>query len=113
MQFYVLIISRRQVQEPSILALDREENVVRLGTLKYLSKFKPMLTAGYLLPELALSFVLPRAQAAARVKIAVPPHIVGVNKIPRPRNAFIIYRMNKSISVRAANPNAHNNQICK
>jgi hypothetical protein len=109
----MLILCRRHVQEPCILAMDREENVVRLGTLRYLSKFKPMLTAGYMMPELALPFVLPPAQAATRAQIAVPDHIVVNSKIPRPRNAFIIYRMNKSLAVRAANPNAHNNQICK
>jgi hypothetical protein len=70
-----------------------------------------MITSGYMMPELALPFVLPSAQAAMRAQITVPG--IGGQKIPRPRNAFIIYRMNKRLIVRAANPHVHNNQLCK
>lgn len=34
-------------------------------------------------------------------------------KIPRPPNAFILYRKDKHNEVKAQNPNLHNNEICK
>jgi hypothetical protein len=35
------------------------------------------------------------------------------SKVPRPPNAFIIYRKHHHASTVAAHPGAHNNQICK
>lgn len=34
-------------------------------------------------------------------------------KIPRPPNAYILYRKDKHNGVKAENPNLHNNKICK
>jgi hypothetical protein len=34
-------------------------------------------------------------------------------KIPRPPNAYILYRKDKHTEVKAQNPNLHNNEICK
>ena len=96
-----------------MLALDRGENVVRLGTVEYLSTFGLAITDGYIMPELIRPFILPPAQAAAQAQIIVPAQALDPNKIPRPRNAFIIYRMNMRFAVRAAHPSLHNNQICK
>lgn len=42
-------------------------------------------------------------------KHAPPPLI----KIPRPPNAYILYRKDKHNEVKAENPNLHNNEICK
>jgi hypothetical protein len=38
-----------------------------------------------------------------------PPEI----KIPRPPNAYILYRKDKHCAVKVENPNLHNNEICK
>jgi hypothetical protein len=40
----------------------------------------------------------------------VPP---PQTKIPRPPNAYILYRKDKHNEVKAENPNLHNNEICK
>ena len=96
-----------------MLVLDREENVVRLGTVKYLSTFGLVVTQGYVMPEFMSRFVLPPAQAAAEAQITVPAQAVDPIKVPRPRNAFIIYRVNKHFDVLSTNPGLHNNQICK
>jgi hypothetical protein len=34
-------------------------------------------------------------------------------KIPRPPNAYILYRKDKHNEVKAQNPNLHNNEICE
>jgi HMG (high mobility group) box len=104
---YILILSSAKVQGHCVFVRDLVNNVVHLGTLEHLSRFNPTTRIdGHMLPVHTEPFALAPAQAAARAKIAV-------NKIPRPRNAFIIYRMHKSPSVRAAHPKTHNNQICK
>lgn len=42
----------------------------------------------------------------------VPPPAVEV-KIPRPPNAYILYRKDKHNEVKSENPDLHNNEICK
>jgi len=44
-----------------------------------------------------------------RRKHVPPPEI----KIPRPPNAYILYRKDKHNEVKAENPSLHNNEICK
>jgi hypothetical protein len=95
---------RQLVQEAGIVVMDNEENIVRLGTIRCLSKYGFTTVPGYAMPELTLPF-------GSLVQDSNKPP--ARTKIPRPRNAFIIYRMSKRLEVRAANPNVHNNQICK
>lgn len=40
-------------------------------------------------------------------------HVVVEVKIPRPPNAYILYRKDKHSQVKAENPGLHNNEICK
>lgn len=40
-------------------------------------------------------------------------HVRVEAKIPRPPNAYILYRKDKHNEVKAENPHLHNNEICK
>ncbi len=40
----------------------------------------------------------------------VPPQLI---KVPRPPNAYILYRKDKHKLVKDENPHLHNNEICK
>lgn len=46
-------------------------------------------------------------------QIAAAAHAPGGKKIPRPPNAFIIYRKAHHAATVAENPGLHNNDICK
>lgn len=50
-----------------------------------------------------------RAESANRSKIAKE----RISKVPRPPNAFILYRQHHHPMVKQNNPGVHNNQICK
>lgn len=95
---------RLVIHETAIIAMDNEENIVRLGAVRVLSKYGFTIVPGYAMPELTLPF---------GSQFTISKKLPARTKIPRPRNAFIIYRMSKRLEVRAANPNVHNNQICK
>lgn len=43
-------------------------------------------------------------------KLIPPPDL---KKLPRPQNAYILYRKDIQSKVKADNPNLHNNEICK
>ena len=61
-------------------------------------------------PEDSVSLSPVRKPAAvARSKIAKDRS----SKVPRPPNAFIIYRQHHHPMIKALNPGVHNNQICK
>jgi len=61
-------------------------------------------------PEGSVSLSPIRKPAAvARSKIAKDRS----SKVPRPPNAFIIYRQHHHPTIKAQNPGVHNNQICK
>jgi hypothetical protein len=50
-----------------------------------------------------------KTEAVKKAKIAKE----RISKVPRPPNAFILYRQHHHPSVKAENPSMHNNDICK
>lgn len=50
---------------------------------------------------------------AAKYKLASQFNVATVGKVPRPMNAFILYRKSKHKETTTMNPTLHNTQICK
>jgi hypothetical protein len=121
-----------------MFAVDHGTSMVYLGASSYLQTFDLKFDRGYALPVLTRPFVAPPAQAEAAAEIIEPRALAAVDsngyaqepspyrtqgsnhaktgnggKIPRPPNAFIIYRNMKRGDVLTNNPGLHNNQICK
>jgi hypothetical protein len=65
----------------------------------------PVLTEDSASPEVGLDSESEATNSAAQKK--------AKQKVPRPPNAFIIYRKDWHSTVVGANPGVHNNAICK
>ena len=106
-----------------VKSLERED-IVLLAPANYLLRYNlvglpdsdVLIAANFDPDELFLAVDrLMKAIAHAYPPNEAPPPaaIQAVEKIPRPPNAFILYRKSKNEMVKLENPGLHNNQRCE
>ncbi len=101
------------------LVRDAAVNRVLVGPRQVIDSLPLLQVAGHL-PVLIPQFAIPSAQASPATSTHMPSAGGGnvaatatkPAKIPRPPNAFIIYRKAYHAEIVAKNPGLHNNQIC-